>query len=200
MAIQPDPSGRVAVLVEGRSDAAVVRRLALAWGVDQGLDVIDMGGVTNVRRWLAILRREAPQRSILGLCDAAERHIVLAALGGPLHHHTGLAAEPATDPERLASHGFFVCDADLEDELIRAVGAEGVERALADLGDLQRFRRFQRQPSWRDRPLQDQLHRFAGSGSGRKLALADHLAAGLRADAVPVPLDRLMNRIAAVGL
>ena len=50
--------------------------------------------------------------------------------------------------ERL---GFYVCDADLEDELIRALGAAAVEEVIdADLEDeLESWRIFQQQPAWR---------------------------------------------------
>ena len=39
----------------------------------------------------------------------------------------------AAELERL---GFFVCVADLEDELVRAVGPEGVEAVIAGEGEL----------------------------------------------------------------
>ena len=66
--------------------------------------------------------------------------------------------------ERL---GFYVCDADLEDELIRALGAAAVERVLDTQGELAPFRTFQQQPAWRGRPTEQQLRRFLGTFSGR---------------------------------
>ena len=64
------------------------------------------------------------------------------------------------------------------------------------MGHLDRFRTFQYQPEWRDRSLTDQLHRFAGSGSGRKVALAERLAVRLDAATTPPPLAGLLDRIA----
>src|SRR5205814_8051972 len=65
--------------------------------------------------------------------------------------------------ERL---GFFACVADLEDELIRSLGAAAVERVLESQGELGAFRTFQGQPEWRGRPPQEQLARFMGTRRG----------------------------------
>ena len=78
--------------------------------------------------------------------------------------------------ERL---GFFVCVADLEEELIRALGVTAVEDVVDAQGDLGAFRSLQRQPPWRDRPPEEQLRRFFGSGSGRKIRYARLLVEAL---------------------
>jgi hypothetical protein len=182
-------SAAVIVLVEGPSDAAVVRALAGARGIaaDDGLTVLPMGGITNVRRFLDLFGLDVPGRQVLGLCDAPEERFVVRALRA--HGvRVGSRAE-------MAQHGFFCCDADLEDELLRAVGVAAVEDALGSLGELARFRVFQRQPEWRARPLHDQLHRFAGSGSGRKSTLAKQLAARLTPTTTPAPLAALLDRV-----
>ncbi len=187
MPLGPVPD--VAVLVEGRSDAVAVAVLLRERGLDaDGLvEVVSMEGVTNAARELERLHRERPGTTVLGLYDAAEERFVAGAL-----RRAGVLLDGSAD---LAAHGFFVCDADLEDELIRAVGVEGVEEALAELGHLARFRTFQHQPEWRGRPLTDQLHRFAGSGSGRKAALAERLALRLDPMSLPPPLEALLARI-----
>ena len=185
---------RVAVLVEGRSDAVVVEALAAARGLDTtdgGVRVVAMGGVTNIRSHLL---RHADQADVhvLGLCDAPEERYVVRALRE--------AGRPVTCRAEMGALGFFVCVRDLEDELLRALGPEAVEDALSELGDLGRLRTFQRQPEWRGRPLPDQLHRFAGSGSGRKLALAARLARRLTPATTPPPLAALVDRmVGAVG-
>ena len=87
----------------------------------------------------------------------------------------------------------FVCDPDLEAELIRAVG---VDRALGVLdrhGDLRSFRTLQKQEAWRGRPVADQLHRFLGAGARRKLRDARLLAdAAADVDRVPRPLTDVL--------
>ncbi|EWT05235.1 hypothetical protein N864_06145 [Intrasporangium chromatireducens Q5-1] len=185
---------RAVVLVEGRSDAVVVEALAAARGLDTTdgvVRVVAMGGVTNIRSHLL---RHADQSDVhvLGLCDAPEERYVVRALQE--------AGRPVTCRAEMGALGFFVCVQDLEDELLRALGPEAVEDALSELGDLGRFRTFQRQPEWRGRPLPDQLHRFAGSGSGRKLALAARLARRLTPATTPPPLAALVDRmVGAVG-
>jgi hypothetical protein len=176
------------VLLEGRSDVAAVRALAAASGLSSGAqryELVDMGGVTNIRRQLAAIgARPVPVR-VVGMCDAGEARVVARALG--------LDGE---DDEALAARGFSVCHADLEDELIRAMGAERVLGVLQRLGLAARFATFQNQPAWRGRPLPEQLHRFAGIASGRKAVLAGALAGGLAPDEVPAPLRRLVAAMA----
>ncbi|NYJ07243.1 hypothetical protein [Petropleomorpha daqingensis] len=167
------------VLLEGRSDVAAVRAVATTSGLPpDAYRLVDMGGVTNIRRQLASLGGE----QVLGMCDAGEAHVVARAL--------------RIGEEELAEHGFSVCDADLEDELIRACGHDRVLDVLDRLGLGERFATFRNQPTWRGRPLGDQLHRFAGTTSGRKSLFAAALAAELVPDQVPEPLSRLLERIA----
>jgi hypothetical protein len=176
----------VVVLVEGASDAAVVRVLCDARGIDRAaFEVRDMGGVTNVGHHLRSLDGRA---RVLGLYDAPEERFVVRGLRSTGHD--------VTTREDLRRLGFVVCDADLEDELIRALGSACVEQILAGLGELERFRAFQRQPQWRDRPVADQLHRFAGTASGRKLLLARRLAEELSPATTPGPLAVLVEDIA----
>lgn len=178
---------RTAVLLEGPSDVAAVRAVARAQGLgdaDHGYRLVDMGGLTNVRRHLAALRAAPDPVRTIGMCDAREAPILVRALQT---HGDG--------PHRvadLAAHGFRVCDADLEDELIRAMGPSRVLGVLDRLGLRGRLRTFQRQPAWRDRPLHEQLHRFAGTTSGRKTLLAGSLAEALTPDQVPAPLRLLV--------
>ncbi|HYI33428.1 MAG TPA: ATP-dependent endonuclease, partial [Glaciibacter sp.] len=91
--------------------------------------------------------------------------------------------------------GFHVCVADLEDELIRAHGVESVEKEIEAQGELRAFRTFQLQTAQRIRSPEQQLHRFMGTHSGRKLQYADALVGSLGLDRVPEPLDRLLAAI-----
>jgi hypothetical protein len=177
----------VVVLVEGVSDAAVVRVLCESLGIPAAaVEIRDIGGVTNVGHHL---RGIQPDTRVLGLYDAPEERFVRRAL-----HTTGRMTEADRD---LSHVGFWLCDRDLEEELIRALGPQRVEQALAELGDLERFRAFQRQPQWRGRDLAEQLHRFAGTASGRKLVLARRLAEELTPGSTPAPLASLVTAIAA---
>ena len=164
------------VLVEGDSDVAAIEALAATWGMAGSFDLVAMGGVTNVRRHLARLVADRPDLTAYGVCDARERRF--------LERHRPLLSE------------VFVCQRDLEEELIRAVGPGVVVGLLDELGELGRFRTFQGQPEWRERPVAEQLRRFAGTRSGRKAVFARRLAAELTPRNTPTPLARLLAGIA----
>jgi hypothetical protein len=182
-------SADTVVLLEGRSDVAAVRTVAAARGLAEGAHryrLVDMGGVTNVHRHLAAARGGPVPVRVVGMCDVGEADVVLRALG-------------LGSPVELGTHGFSVCDTDLEDELIRACSPDRVLDVLDRLGLRARFTTFCNQPAWRGRALEQQLHRFAGIASGRKALLAAALAAALEAEEVPAPLCRLLEHIAGGG-
>lgn len=178
------------VLLEGVSDVAAVRAAAGVRGADlTGVRLVDLGGITNVRREMERLGREEPEREILGLCDVAEARFAMRAVedgGGWVR-----------DPSDLATYGFFVCDADLEEELIRALGERRVLEVIDAIGLGRKLSQLQQQPAWSDRPLAEQLHRFAGVASGRKELLAGALVDALGPTELPEPLAMLLDRIDA---
>ena len=100
-----------------------------------------------------------------------------------------------TTNERIEAHGFYACDADLEDELIRAVGTAAVERVLGAEGELASFRRFQDQPAQRGRELHAQLRRFLGTRAGRKVRYGSLLVDALELYRVPPGLDLALARV-----
>ena len=172
------------VLVEGVSDQAALEALAERRGRDldtEGVAVVPIGGAQAVGRYL---RRYAESR-VAGLCDAGEEQDFRRALEGA-GIGTNLTREAM---ERL---GFFVCVDDLEDELIRALGAEAVERVVEEQGDLRSFRTLQKQPNWRGRPAEEQLRRFMGSGGRRKIRYARLLVEALDLARMPRPLDGVL--------
>jgi hypothetical protein len=85
-----------------------------------------------------------------------------------------------------------VCDRDLEDELIRALGADAVVDVVARQGELRSFRTLQRQPAQEGRSVEARLHRFLGSKGGRKVRYGRLLVDALDLDRVPDPLDRVL--------
>ena len=91
--------------------------------------------------------------------------------------------------------GFYTCVADLEDELIRALGVAAVERVIDAQGELDLLRIFQRQPAWQGRNNEDQLRRFFGTHRGRKIERAPLLVAALDLSRVPRPLDRVLAHV-----
>jgi hypothetical protein len=172
---------RRVLLVEGASDAVALEGVAALLGrslAAEGVSVVAMGGATNVARHLAAL---PPEVSVGGLFDAAEERFFRRGL-----ERAGFGR--VADRADLEAHGFFCCDTDLEDELVRALGVDATLGVIAGQGELAAFRVLQRQPAQRDRSVADQLHRFFGTRSGRKAQYAAALVAALTADAVPPSL------------
>jgi uncharacterized protein (DUF2384 family) len=95
----------------------------------------------------------------------------------------------------MEQRGFYVCDADLEDELIRSLGAAAVERVVAAQGELRSFRTLQKQAAWQGRSTEEQLRRFMGSGGRRKIRYARLLVDALDLAQVPRPLDRVLGHV-----
>lgn len=179
------------VLVEGVSDRAAVEALAVRLGRDlaaEGVAVVPIGGAQAIGRFVEHYGPHGLDLRLAGLCDAAEERDFQRAL-----ERAGLGERLTRDDmERL---GFFVCDADLEDELIRALGTPAVEEVLAANGDLGPFRTFQKQLYWRGRPAERQLRRFMGSADSRKIRYASLLVEALALEQVPRPLERVLAHI-----
>ncbi|MFF0153958.1 TOPRIM nucleotidyl transferase/hydrolase domain-containing protein [Micromonospora sp. NPDC005203] len=177
------------VLVEGFSDQCAVEALAERRGRDlagEGVCVLPIGGAMSVARYLRLFGAQGLAPTVRGLCDEAEegffrRGLEQAGFGGDLTRSD------------LAALGFQVCVTDLEDELIRALGSDGVERVIDAERDLGKFRVFQNQPAQRGRTIERQLRRFMGTMSGRKARYARALVHALDPDAIPPPLDRLLT-------
>jgi hypothetical protein len=182
---------RTVVLVEGVSDRAALEALALRRGRDlaaEGVCVVPLGGATSIGRFLGLLGPRGLGLRIAGLCDAAETGFFRRAL-----ERAGLGSPRSTeDLERL---GFYVCDADLEDELIRALGVDGVERVARAEGDMRSLRTFRNQPAQRPRTVHQQLRRFMGTTSGRKENYARAMTNALDLAHVPRPLDDLLAHL-----
>ena len=181
------------MLVEGISDQRALEALAERRGRNldaEGISVVPIGGAQAIGRFL---NRYGPQGLDLrlgGLCDAAEARDFRRGL-----ERSGLGADlTRAEMERL---GFYVCVADLEEELIRALGVASVEQVIEAQGDLGAFRSLQRQPAWQGRPTKEQLRRFMGSGGGRKIRYARLLVEALDLDQVPRPLDAVLAHASA---
>ena len=190
-ALAPSVDPQAVVLVEGISDQVALQALAARRGRDlaaAGIAVVPMGGARNIRRFLELFGPRGLDVGLAGLCDAREEADFQRAL-----ERAGLGANLSrADMEAL---GFYVCVADLEDELIRCLGAAVVEQVVEAQGELGSFRTFQQQPAWQGRSSQAQLRRFIGTHSGRKIRYARLLVDALQLTSVPRPLDRVLAHI-----
>ncbi|WP_129545550.1 ATP-dependent endonuclease [Arthrobacter dokdonensis] len=169
----------------GRQANARDEGLAFA---DEGVATVPMGGATIIARHLELLGPAGLGLGVAGLCDTGDERYFMRGLvrAGP---------GPCANRTELRCHGFFVCVADLEDELTRALGADAVARIVDARGDLRSFRLFQNQPAQRERAVERQLRRFMGTHSGRKISYGRYLVDGLDLDYVPAPLDGLLSQL-----
>lgn len=180
------PGASAVVLVEGASDKAAIETLAGRLDRDLKTDdvvVIPIAGATNIGRFLDLLGPAGFGVPLAGLCDEGEADEFRLAL-------RDAGVNEAVD--NLESLGFFVCHSDLEDELIKALGADTVLRVMEGQGQLRSFRRFQSQPAQREKTIEAQIWRWLGN---HKIRYAPLLVDALDLDRVPSPLKRLLDHI-----
>lgn len=179
------------VLVEGMSDKIALEAAAAKEGRDlaeERVTVVAMAGAHAIGGFLRRLVRDQPGTRLAGLCDAGEEDVFRRSL-----EEAGLGRDMSrTDMERA---GFYVCVVDLEDELIRAAGPDRVQDVLESQGELVVFRKFQKQPEWRGRPVAAQLRRFMGNAT-RKGRYARLLVDALDPESVPRPLRGVLAHVA----
>ena len=152
------------IIVEGESDRVAVETLGARMGVTVP-EVRAIGGSKGARG----ARDSLAGVRLLGLVDRAERR----------------------DFERYLDT-VFVCDPDLEGELVRALGTAAVEALIDEQGELESFRILQQQPAQRARSMEQQLARFFGGRSGNKLRYARIMAEAVPLNRVPPPIRALL--------
>jgi hypothetical protein len=160
------------ILVEGITDRIALEAVAAKLGRDlagDGVEIVAIGGAQAIRRAAA----QHDGKRVVGLCDAGEERWFRRVLGG------------AT----------YVCTADLEDELIRALGPAGVEEVVAAQGELATFRNFQNQPAWRGRPVDAQLRRWLQASDRRNKRYPPLLIAALEPGRIPGPLAGVLEHV-----
>jgi hypothetical protein len=177
---------RTVVLVEGISDQRALEALARRHGRDldaEGISIVPIGGAQAIGSYLELLRPQGVR--VAGLCDEAEERQFRRGL-----ERGGFGSDlTRSDMEAL---GFYVCVADLEDELVRALGIAAAERVIEAQGELGSFRTFQKQPAKRDLTHEEQLWRFMWN---RKIRYATLLVDALDLARVPRPLDRVLAHV-----
>jgi OLD-like protein len=158
------------VLVEGITDRIALEAVAARLGLDlTGVEIVPIGGAQAIRRAAA----EYDGERVAGLCDAGEERFFRRVLGDAA----------------------YVCVEDLEDELIRALGADRVQEVVATQGELETFRSFQNQLFWRGKPVEAQLRRWLQNG-GRYLRYPPLLVGALEPDEIPRPLAGVLAAVA----
>ena len=181
-------NARAVVLVEGISDQRAVTTLAQRRGRDleaEGVSILPIGGAHAIGTYLERFGPRGLDLKVAGLCDVGEEGTFRRAL-----ERAGLGANLTRDD--MEELGFYVCVADLEDELVRALGSAAVLRIVEAEGELGPFRTFQKQPAKRELRLEEQLWRFMWN---RKIRYAPLLVEALDLGSVPRPLDGLLAHV-----
>jgi hypothetical protein len=179
---------KAVILVEGISDQRAVETLAARRARDlvaEGVSIVPIGGAHAIG---AALERFGPSGldvKLAGLCDAGEEGAFARGL-----ERAGLGVKLTR--AGMEALGFFVCDTDLEHELVRALGIDAVMRIVEEQGELGRFETFGKQLAKRDLPLEEKLWRFMWN---RKIRYAPLLVEALDLDNVPRPLDGVLAAI-----
>ncbi len=179
------------VLVEGDSDRLALQTLAHRHARDlaaDGVGVVAMGGVTNIRAFASHYGPQGLGMALAGLYDAPEESTVRHGLAA-----AGIGV--ALGPDGLVRLGFHQCTADLEDELIRALGVEAVETVIEAAGEARSLRLLGSMPAQRGWRREAVLRRFLGVRSGRKARYAQLLVDALDQQSVPEPLAALLARV-----
>ncbi len=187
---------RCVVLVEGNSDRVALRTLAQCLGRDldaEGVEVVAMGGITNTRAFATRYGPHGLGVPVAGLYDIGEeavlrRGLVAAGLVDALEPH-------ALEPHALRRRGFYACDRDLEDELLRALGTDAAEAVIAGAGEAPSLRLLAGMPAQRGWTRLAVLRRFLGSRSGRKARYADLFVRALAPGQAPQALIALLAHV-----
>ena len=181
---------RAVILVEGISDRRALEALAARRSrvlTTDGVAIVAMDGAKNIGRFLERFGPRGSGVALAGLYDVAEEPDVRRGL-----ERAGFGScSSRVELERL---GFYACIDDLEDEFIRAVGAERVVGIVEERGGLGPFRTLRKQPEWRGRPVDQQLRRFLGNSS-RKIDYAPLLVEALDLSSTPRPLDAVLGHV-----
>lgn len=182
---------RTVVVVEGATDKLALTVAARRLGRDieaEEIAITPIGGAHAITRFLAQLAAEQPRIRIAGMCDEGEEVVFRTALERA-GFGSGLSR---SELERL---GFFVCSADLEDELIRAIGTEAISRLTELEGDVQAWYTFQRQPAWQGQAAHQQFRRFIRSVSNRNARYIRAILEALDPAQLPRPLQMLLAHV-----
>jgi hypothetical protein len=159
------------ILVEGVTDRIALEAVAAKLGRDlvaEGIEIVPIGGAQAIRRAAAPYEGER----VAGLCDAGEERFFRSVLGDAA----------------------YVCVKDLEDELIRALGAERVQAVVEAEGELPTFRSFQNQLFWREQQVERQLRRWLQNG-GRYLRYPPLLVEAMEPQEIPRPLTDVLAHV-----
>ena len=179
---------RAVILVEGQSDKYALEAVAAKKkrNLDaDGATIVAMRGAGGIGTFLSLLGPNGLKVKLAGLCDANEESKWAQAL--ELH---GMGAK--LDRAAMATLGFEVCDRDLEEVLIAAVGEVKTLAIIDAQGDKAEFETFAQQPTQKTKPVPQQLHDFLHR---RNITYAPLMVDAIDAAKIPPALEHVINAV-----
>jgi hypothetical protein len=173
------------IFVEGFSDYLAVRTLADTLGVNLdagGISLLSLEGADLLKHYLSLLGPSGLNVAMRGLCDLDKE-----AEWAQLLVDAGLAIASRAD---LNHAGFQVCEADLEDELVTAIGEVAAVEVVSQAGESSKFETFKQQPTNAGLSDRGLLLAFIRK---RKIKWAPLLAASVESDDIPTPIADLLE-------
>jgi hypothetical protein len=181
---------RATIFVEGLSDRLALRTLAQKR--DRNLDadavsIVVLHGAGQLKNYLRILGPSALDVGLAGLCDSQDEEDWRRAL-----EEAGIG----TDLDRSAAEGlgFWVCDPDLEGELIAAAGETTVEALIDSEGETSAWEAFANQPDNRGEAKSDLLRKFIHKRN-RVIRYSPLIMEALDEASVPPPLRAVLEHV-----
>ena len=181
---------RAVILVEGQSDKYALQAAAAKKkrNLDaDGVTIVAMRGAGGIGTFLTLLGPDGLKVKLAGLCDAGEESKWAQAL-----ESHGMGAK--LDRAAMAAMGFGVCDGDLEEVLIAAVGEKATLGIIDAQGDTAEFGAFAQQPAHKTKTVTQQLHDFL-HGRGRNITYAPLMVDALDPTKLPAALENVINAV-----
>jgi predicted ATP-dependent endonuclease of OLD family len=174
------------MFVEGPSDRLAILSLAKKNNLSLdslGVSVIALNGAGILTWFLKLFGPTGFQLPVCGICDLdhlSQWSKVLENLG----------LGKSLSRSEMEKIGFFVCDRDMEDELVKALGDAAVLQAIDENGDTQDWNVFCQQPNNKTLARAAQIRAFLAAK--RKVIYAPILVSKLSAT-VPRPLQQVLD-------
>jgi putative ATP-dependent endonuclease of the OLD family len=175
------------ILVEGFSDFLATRVLAATLGVEldaAGVSLISLDGADVFVHYLRLFGPGGLDLDLRGLCDADHEEEWQSRLTQ--------AGIPITDRQTMNAAGFYICDPDLEAELLGALDTDRVAAVIAADGGQALFDSYANQPAQQGRSTEELQLGFVQKPKA-KIRWAPLIAAEMNSEEVPAPLRSLLE-------